>query len=162
MTFNFIHSNLDYQYYEDYYQDVVKITEDFVAPFEERGQNNFEPIFETTSETDISPEEFGIFPTLLPPPPDALDVPPTVLIPQKRIPTTNNIRKDDLSISTTETERSQSEQDNIPQTPTIGETVAKIGCPGGSLQACIDVCVPLDQLRAYILCVTECGERCLI
>ena len=33
-------------------------------------------------------------------------------------------------------------------------------CPGGSLQACVNDCVPLEQLVAYTACVRVCGNRC--
>jgi len=32
-------------------------------------------------------------------------------------------------------------------------------CPG-SLEACVDTCVPLEDIYAYSSCVVECGERC--
>ena len=33
------------------------------------------------------------------------------------------------------------------------------GCPG-SLQDCVNDCVPLDKLVAYTACVKVCGNRC--
>ena len=33
------------------------------------------------------------------------------------------------------------------------------GCPG-SLQECVNDCVPLKQLVAYTACVKVCGKRC--
>jgi len=35
------------------------------------------------------------------------------------------------------------------------------GCPGGSVEACIEnACVPLKEVQAYGICVNECGKRC--
>ena len=33
-------------------------------------------------------------------------------------------------------------------------------CPGGSIEACIETCVPLEQVSVYGVCATECGKRC--
>jgi len=33
-------------------------------------------------------------------------------------------------------------------------------CPGGNIEACIDTCVPLENVTVYGACATECGKRC--
>jgi len=33
-------------------------------------------------------------------------------------------------------------------------------CPGGSVDSCIESCIPIKQVRAYGVCVEECGRRC--
>lgn len=33
-------------------------------------------------------------------------------------------------------------------------------CPGGSLDTCIEACVPVKKVRAYGACVKVCGKRC--
>merc|ERR1712128_93452 len=48
-----------------------------------------------------------------------------------------------------------------PQSPKPSEnkSVGTDLCPG-TLEECVDTCVPLEDIYAYSACVVECGERC--
>jgi len=48
-----------------------------------------------------------------------------------------------------------------PQSPNPSEnkSVSTDLCPG-TLEECVDICVPLEDIYAYSACVVECGERC--
>ena len=177
----------DYEYYDD--SEVEMIAESFIAPVEERSEDNFQPIFNTEEieeEHDqsveiISPEDFGIFSILGPPPPP----PPSSSLPLEPASSENvfaepsvnheilpNIAETTSQHSLGVTERAESvNNDSTPKSNQIklgnssqDEDMIMVTqdqqCPGGELQSCVDVCVPLPQLRAYGLCVKECSDRC--
>jgi len=33
-------------------------------------------------------------------------------------------------------------------------------CPGGTLEKCVEACIPIKQIRAYGACTKQCGKRC--
>merc|ERR1712107_40234 len=49
--------------------------------------------------------------------------------------------------------------DSPTSTPAPTPTPSPSDCPGGSLNACIDIC-PRDPEAAYKVCVNECLSRC--
>ena len=59
--------------------------------------------------------------------------------------------------STTVARRPVSRSTKSPQVTTASPAHAQ--CPE-SLGACVDSCVPLEDIYAYSACVVECGERC--
>lgn len=46
-----------------------------------------------------------------------------------------------------------------PQNQNISSKGGLKSCPG-TLENCVDTCVPLEDIYAYSACVVECGERC--